>query len=339
MAVPVLFGVFVLALMFAFGGREARDPVAIALLYIVPSVLCFSLAKHPLRFALSLGALMVASSLYVSAHEHVPFRGRSFFGVYRVVDDADRRLRLLVHGRTIHGAQSLDSARSREPLTYYHRSGPIGQAFASFRGEHSKPRVAIVGLGIGSLAAYGLRGQQWTFYEIDPSIAALARDARYFTFVRDSQADVRIVLGDGRISLTNEPSSNVDLLVVDAFSSDAIPVHLITREALDLYWQALDPHGLLAFHISNRYLDFQPLLGDLARDAGLVSLAQDDFELDKADESGGKTPSRWVLMARSADALGLLANDTRWHPLSAQVRPVVWTDEFSNPLALVKWYR
>src|SRR5262249_55816141 len=149
--------------------------------------------------------------------------------------DPARRLRLLVHGRIVHGAQSLEPSTRGEPLTYYHRSGPIGQAFATFTGGFAKPRVGIVRLGAGSLAAYAEPGQRWSFYEIDPAIAALARDPRYFTYLRDARTDVRIVLGDARLSLAKEPAGALDLLVVDAFGSDTIPIHLLTREALALY--------------------------------------------------------------------------------------------------------
>jgi len=339
LVVPLAFGAVVLALLFVFGSHGSRDPVAVSLLYIAPAVVCFSFKRRPMRFALSLGALMVASSVYASAHERVPYRGRSFFGIHRVLDDADRRLRILVHGRIIHGAQSLDPTRRREPLTYFHRTGPIGQAFATFRGAWSKPRVAVIGLGIGTLAAYGEPGQHWTFYEIDPTIASLARDSRYFTFLRDSAADVRIVLGDARLSLMKEPPHAFDLLIVDAFSSDSIPVHLLTREALRVYWQTLGDRAVLAFHISNRYIDLQPLLGDLARDAGLACVAQDDLDLSDAEQLSGKSQSRWVLLAHSADDLGPLAYDARWRPVPRRESRTVWTDDFSNPVALFKWFR
>src|SRR5262249_25243266 len=176
-----------------------------------------------------------------------------------------------------------DPARRREPLTYFHRTGPIGQALAALSDVSPKSRIAVIGLGIGSLAAYGEPGQRWTFYEIDPAIATLARDDRYFTFVRDSAADVRIVLGDARISIAREPPRSFDLLILDAFSSDAIPVHLITREALRLYARVLEPNGVLVFHISNRYINLEPVIGDLAADAGLVAFTEDDVKLSAAE--------------------------------------------------------
>src|SRR5204863_4049422 len=124
---------------------------------------------------------------------------------------------------------------------YYHRTGPMGQAFATFTGAFAKPHVAVVGLGAGSLAAYAQPGERWTFYEIDPAIEAMARDGRYFTYLRDARAEVRVVLGDARLSLAKEEPAALDLLVVDAFGSDAIPIHLLTREALALYLRDLRP--------------------------------------------------------------------------------------------------
>ena len=336
---PVVFGAGILGLLFIFGGRDPRDPLAVIMMYILPSVVCFSFKRRPLRFALSLGALMLGSAMYVSAHERVPYRNRSFFGVHRVMEDSERQLRLLVHGRIVHGAQSLDPSRRREPLTYFYRNGPIGQAFTALGEVSPKSRVAVIGLGIGSLAAYGERGQRWTFYEIDPAIAALARDDRYFTFLRDSAADIGVVLGDARISLAKEPPRSFDLLILDAFSSDSIPVHLITRQALQLYSRVLEPDGVLAFHISNRYIDLEPVIGDLAGDAGLVALTANEITVTDADQRAGKSASHWVLMAGSNADLGALTRDARWSRLRPRPTPVVWSDDFSNPLALIHWFK
>lgn len=337
-ALPLAFGVFVLGVMFAFKGADSKAPLALVAVYIVPAVICFTFRPRPIRFALSLGALMLASGAYMSANEGVSHRGRSFFGVHRILHKPERNARYLVHGGIIHGVQRLDPSRRREPSTYFHETGPIGQAFATFHGPTAKRRVGVIGLGVGTLAAYGEAGQDWTFYEIDPAIADLAANSRHFSFLADSPARTRVVLGDARISLTKEPPHAFDLLIVDAFSSDAIPVHLLTREALKLYWEKLDAHGVLAFHISNRYIDFAPLLAGLARDAGLVCLVQDDLLLSAADMADEKTASRWAVMARSAGDLGALAHDTRWHALPARPTTVAWTDDFSNPLALFRWF-
>jgi hypothetical protein len=338
LALPLAFGLFVLGVMFAFNGGDSKAPLALVMVYIVPALICFSFRPRPIRFALSLGALMLASGAFMSANEGVSYRGRSFFGVHRILHDPEANTRSLVHGGIVHGMQSLDPARRRKPLAYFHETGPIGQAFATFRGSFAKKRVAVIGLGVGALAAYSEAGQEWTFYEIDPAIADLAADSRHFTFLADSKARPRIVLGDARISLIKEPADSLDLLIVDAFSSDAIPVHLVTREALKLYFEKLDARGVLAFHISNLYIDFAPLLADLARDAHLVCLVQDDLVLDEAARADGKRASRWALMARSEDDLGVLAHDRRWRSLPPRSLPLAWTDDFSNPLGLFRWF-
>jgi hypothetical protein len=335
---PVTFGVLVAIVMFARRGAESKSLVDLALVFMLPSVICFAFRRRPVRFALALGALMVASSAYMSAHEQVVYRDRSFFGVHRVITDADAASHLLVHGGIVHGGQSLDPSRRHEPLMYFSRTGPIGQVFSAFSGTAAKQKVGVIGLGVGSLAAYGQAGQRWTFFEIDPAIEALARDSRYFTFLKDSPAAIDVQIGDARLSLEHVADSRYGVLIVDAFSSDAIPVHLLTKEALRLYVAKIDATGLLAFHISNRYLDLQPLLGALAADAGLACLAEDDLRVSASDRRNGKAASRWVLMARDEADFGALSADPRWQPVRAG-HQAVWTDDFSNVLGTFRWRR
>src|SRR5262249_22644801 len=156
---------------------------------------------------------------------------------------------------TLHGVQSTNSSRSCEPMAYYARGGPIGQLFESFAGPFQKTKMAAIGLGTGSVGAYAQPGQQWTFFEINPAVVRVAEDPKYFTYLRDCVKNYRIVVGDARIEMGHQPDGEFDLMVFDAFTSDAIPIHLLTREALTLYIRKLAPHGVLAFHISNRYLD------------------------------------------------------------------------------------
>ena len=166
----------------------------------------------------------------------------------------------------------------------------------------------------------------------------MARDPHYFTYLRDARADVRIVLGDARLSLAKEAGQSVDLLVIDAFGADAIPVHLLTSEALRIYLRTLQPRGVIAFHVSNRYMQLQPLVGDLANADGLTAIAQDEQKISAAEEDAGKAPSAWVLVARSPEDLGPLLADTRWHRLEPRPAPRVWTDDFSNPLGVMRWF-
>jgi len=233
--------------------------------------------------------------------------------------------------------QSTDPARLTQPLTYYYPTGPAGQIFSAYSGAHAKQRVGVVGLGAGSLACYRQPGQSWTFYELDPRVEQIARDPRYFTYLRDCAPDSPVVLGDGRLSLGSAPDAGYDLLMLDAYSSDTVPVHLLTREALALYLTKLAPDGVLAFHISNHYLDLKPVIARLADDAGLVCLSQDDLTISAAEADAGKNASQWVVMAHRSTDLERLSSNGRWTPLVAQPGAALWTDSFSSILELIRW--
>lgn len=304
------------------------------LLFGLPALVCYGFSQRPVRFALGIGALLVAGALYPGDRGRVEYAERSFFGIHTVTGDAAGRFRQLIHGHTLHGRQSLNPALRREPASYYSRSGPIGQVFKAMPRVGARP-VGVVGLGVGSLACYAAPGEDWTFYEIDPVVARIARDPRYFTFLADCRARVQVVLGDARLSLAEAPRQHFGLLVQDAYSSDSIPVHLLTREALRLYLEKLAPGGLLAFHISNRHLDLKPVLAGLASDARLTGLVQDDESVSTGDGELGKTPSTWVVMARRESDLTPLVDDARWQKLSAPPGARVWTDSYSSILSVL----
>lgn len=305
----------------------------------LPLLLCYGCVARPLRFGLGLGAILLAASYAAALHDDVVLhQERTFFGVVKVERNEEKTWHKLLHGTTSHGTQSLDPDHRDEPLTYYHRSGPIGQAFASWQGPTAKTQIAVIGLGTGSLASYIQPGQSLTFYEIDPAVVRIAQSPRYFTYYEAAQqrgAELRVVLGDARVKLAEAPDHRYDLIVLDAFSSDAIPVHLITREALTMYLSKLTDDGVVALHISNRYLGLEPVLGNLAKDLTLVGLKQFDDESDK--KHPGKSSSDWALLARRQEALGSLASDPRWTPLKQDDRVGVWTDDFSNVLRVFDW--
>jgi hypothetical protein len=291
-------------------------------------------SARPLLFGFGVVAIMLASVIGLEVKGKVLFRERSFFGIHRVILDPTGKYIQLYHGSTIHGMQRRDQPHDPEPLTYYHRSGPIGQVFAALNGPDAKQPIAVVGLGAGSLASYGRAGQEMSFYEIDPVVKRIAQDERYFTFLRDSRATVHIILGDARLSLRHAPDQHYGILVLDAFSSDAIPTHLLTREAIEqVYLPKLAPDGVLAFHISNRYLDLQPVVADLAAAAKLVGRVQ----TDKEDDPIGKASSTWVVLARKEADLGRLARDPEWQPLASRPGGTPWTDDFSNVLRTFRW--
>jgi spermidine synthase len=297
-----------------------------------PALASFTQKRRPSRFAFSLGAMLLAGSWF--AGDSVLHRSRTFFGVYRVSLDRSGRHHELSHGTTLHGMQALDPVGRSEPLTYYHRTGPFGQALAKLPTRATAQHIAVIGLGVGTLAAYVEPGQQWTFFEIDPEIERIARTSAYFTYLDACQSQCRVVLGDARLSLARDSASRYDLIVLDAFSSDAIPVHLLTREALTLYVSRLAPGGALAFHISNVHLSLGPIIARLAEDHGLVAIDQYERRIT-AGWPEGKTASHWAILARSGADLGALKEDPRWTPLVATASVPLWSDDFSNIVSVL----
>jgi hypothetical protein len=264
----------------------------------------------------------------------VLFAARSFFGVHRVVEAPDHHFRVLQHGSTNHGIQEIATASGCVPTGYYDAAGPIGQTFAALGGRFRD--VAVVGLGAGGLACYAEPGQRWTFYEIDPIVERIAREPRYFTFLEHSQAELRVVLGDGRLSLRRAAAASYDLIVLDAFSSDAIPMHLLTRQALDLYLSRLRGGGLIAVHISNRFLDLEPVLSALVTAENLAAIANADTRISEADAGRGRWPSVWLVLAAAPASLDPLSHRPGWRPLSGNARDAVWTDDYSNLLQALR---
>jgi hypothetical protein len=324
------------ALLAVSASPLADNAVVVICLFGVPTLVCYLFSRRPLRFALGIAGLLLLGGLYDTRHERALYATRSFFGVHRVEADSTGHYHLLFHGPILHGLQCLDPARRQEPLAYYARTGPIGQVMADYGGEPSE-KVAVVGLGTGTLSCYAQPGQRWTYFEIDPTVLKIASDERFFTFLRDTAAPPRIVLGDARLSLAAEPDRQIGLLILDAYSSDAIPVHLVTREALALYLQKLAPGGHLAFHISNTRLDLEPVLADLARDAQVACLTRADLTVSSREFASGKAASVWVVMARHPDELAKLMQDPRWRPSRGHARPVVWTDDYSSLWSILRW--
>jgi spermidine synthase len=261
----------------------------------------------------------------------VAYASRTFFGTYRVVSADNPRSFTLFHGTTIHGRQNVGST---EPLTYYHKpNSVIAQIWAS-RPPGTTASVGTVGLGTGTLASYARPGEHWVFYEIDPEVERIARDPRYFTHLARCGSRCEVVIGDARLTL-QQRSDMHDVIVIDAFSSDAIPIHLLTREAMEIYVSRLKPDGIVAIHISNNHLDLRPVVAGLKHELGLVGRAQ--FQ-GTSDIAKGQYGSHWAVLARTDAALGALATDTRWEPLKAR-DDRVWTDDFSNIWSVIQWRR
>jgi spermidine synthase len=336
LAVPV-GAAAVVAVMHLVAGDGGSEGVRALLIGVIPIAFCLLFLRQRVRLGLALGAVFLSGSILASAQANVLYTNRTFFGIQRVEVDVTGGYHLLMHGRINHGVQSLDAEQRDEPLAYFTRKGPLGQIVDSYRAAETVPRVGVVGLGTGSMACYREPGEEWTFYELDPEIERIARDPRLFTFLADCAPNADVVLGDARLSLARDSSERYGLLAVDAFSSDAIPVHLITREALDLYLDRLAEGGVLALHISNGYVDLEPVIANLAARAGLVATVRLHSDVSPDQFEAGMFPSHWVALARDAEDLAPLLQDPRWSRLDADETTGVWTDDFSNLLAAFRW--
>jgi hypothetical protein len=243
--------------------------------------------------------------------------------------------RILLHGTTEHGAQQIRDENGRpltgrpEPLTYYHADSPLARGLAAVRARKNGPiKVGAVGLGSGSLACYYRPGDTWRIYEIDPAVIRITRDEARFTYLAQCAPNIEIVLGDARLTLADAPDGAYDLLVIDAFSSDAIPVHLLTTEAMAIYLAKLAPGGIVLVHVSNRHMELASVVAGIAEDNDLVARAIDSDEGE--DEDAHKFSSQVVAVARADADFGMLAQSEDWVPVEADPDQWVWTDDYSN---------
>ncbi len=328
---PVGLAVLLTGGVWALGRTSAHlspraESVALALLLAAAGCAVYAFRGRPRRLGLGLAAMMASGAFYAQEAMHVVLEVRSFYAVHKVVRVGPSMLKL-ANGNTIHGAQDLRPDRRREPLTYYSRRGPIGDVMSAMAGRPQRRRVGLVGLGVGTLAAYAAPGEHWTYFEIDPAIVDIARDRGLFSYLADTRGQVDVVLGDGRLSLGSAPDGTFGLLVLDAFSSDAVPAHLLTREALALYTRKLAPGGLLAFHLSNQYLSLVPVVAGAAVAEGLTGITRSG-SVTAAEADAGISPSAWVVLARAARDLEALGHDARWKPLPRGGQG--WSDDASS---------
>ena len=334
---PAGTGLLTIALALLISRYDVSAAASIAIVFGVPLVIInHYFRSRPIRFALAVGAVLLGSIVYSETQNRTLHVERNFFGTLSVRFDETSATRILFHGNTIHGRQFIDPKLQREPLSYFHREGPLGQIFEAFNSTPVSPNVAVVGLGTGSMACYALPEQHWTFYEINPAVVEIAQTPEFFTYLQNCAAsNTKIILGDARLQLQNAPDNHYGLIVLDAFNSDAIPVHLMTQEAIALYTSKLATGGMLAFHVSNRSLKLDAVLAELAKYHGAMSLSRVDGEHDPIT---GKDPSEWVVMARQSPAFETLAENPGWQRLEGRTKSDIWTDDFSNILRVFRWY-
>ena len=324
--------------------------VFLGILAVAAAMIVFGFSVRPLRFTLGVAVLMVSANAVSTFNGSVgsEFITRSFFGVHRVIYDADAGVYSLMHGTTVHGAQAKNRNAWRVPLGYYIKDGPVGQLFEYVHEDPTPQKVGVVGMGTGAMACYRREQDHWEFFEIDAVILKLAQDSRFFNYLNECGEGTKTILGDARRSLVEMPYRQFDLLVIDAFSSDSIPLHLITSEAILLYLDNLTEDGIVAIHISNKFMDLEPVLGNLVRDLKLAARIQlfdprhDGSALDQATGQQRNIlryglRSRWVTLGRTEDALGPIAQDSRWKTLKPDASIGVWTDDYSNVVQALRW--
>jgi hypothetical protein len=267
-------------------------------------------------------------------------RERTFFGVHQVASVQNGDWHVLTHGTTTHGIQAFRGKTRVLPTAYYHPTGPLGDLVFTLAPDARLRDVAVVGLGIGALAGYVGPGSRMDFFEIDEAIIRIAENPAYFTHLTDARArpgaTIRTVAVDGRQGLRAMPQASYDLIVIDAFSSDAIPTHLITREAVALYASRVKDRGVIAFHVSSRFFNLRPVLARIAADRGLVGYAREDTDVPPERAAEGMRPSVWVVLARNESDLGQLAQSApRWNRLVSDRRDRLWTDDYANVLGVL----
>ncbi len=310
----------------------ALPSLALPVLMVAGLGVLLLIARKPFNSFAVAAALVTLIPAWLAGPDDRIFADRSFFGLHQVLNRDGARL--YSNGTTIHGAQILSEfGKSRpQPTSYYHPAGPMGQVMASDTGLRAE-RVGIVGLGVGALACYAQDGQDWHFYEIDALVDRVARDPEFFTYLASCTPDAPTHLGDARVVLEDQKDLKFDVLVIDAYSSDAVPVHLTTLEAMALYRDRLTEHGVLVYHISNRYYDIGLPLARSANDLGLSIWRQ--FQERPASNDPGYRISDVVMVARDPIHVSDLLESGLWQPITSDGGPL-WTDDRANPLSILK---
>ncbi len=333
---PAVLGLLIVAAWYAFQ-REIVDVTEdwkISLsVDAVLVLITFLFRNRKFRFAIAMAVLILG---YYAAlptfleDAKVLYRGRDFFGVKKVTYEPDSNMRKLLHGDTLHGMESQDPKLSGQPISYYHETGPVGDVMKMIS-DRPNQHIGVIGLGTGSMAGWVRPNRRITFFDIDPQVYEIA--GHFFTFLRRCGSNCNVVIGDGRLSIEKVPEQEFDVLLLDAFDSDSIPAHLVSREAVQIYLKKLKPNGLIMFHVSNRYMDVEGLVSALIADAHMEGLVRYDDD----EEPTGKTASDYVVAARLPEDLGSLEQNENWSPVEKPTSIQPWTDDYSNMLKIVRW--
>jgi SAM-dependent methyltransferase len=296
-------------------------------------LIAFLFRRRVVRFALALAILIFAYQRVLPQFfggSQFVYAARNFFGVKGVKFDLATNSRRLLHGDTLHGIESMEPELAGHPVSYYDETGPVGDVMKMLS-ERGAQHIGVVGLGTGSMAGWTAPYRHITFFDIDPQVLEIAHT--FFTFLPNCGNNCDVALGDGRLSIEKEKAGEFDLLMLDAFNSDSIPAHLVSREAIQMYLTKLKPNGLLMFHVSNRYMDVEALISAVVTDASLEAL----FRHDDQQQTDLKARSHYVIAAKNAESLGSLEHDENWVKVKKPSGVLPWTDDYSNMLAILRW--
>ncbi|GDX85568.1 hypothetical protein LBMAG43_16100 [Methylococcaceae bacterium] len=316
------------------------DGVVISLCVLTIGV--YFLRQRVVAYAGLMGVIISAAMSLHHAESHTLMQERTFFGVMAVRESVltdekgqPETYHELFHGTTKHGAQRLIPTESKTPLTYYSRPSPMGQLFKTFDAQNANWNIGVVGLGAGALACYAKTSQRWTLYEIDPLVVDIAKNPAYFSYLSQCAPNAASEIGDARLSIQNKPDGTFDLLMMDAFSSDAVPTHLLTREAIDLYFKKLKPNGILAFHITNRHLLLKKVVSIHAEQMKLAALIQ---EFKPQTVAPLIVATDWVVLAKNPETLKPLQASQigSWQKMPLYFDMPAWTDDFTNIVSIWK---
>ncbi|MCO6432111.1 MAG: fused MFS/spermidine synthase [Deltaproteobacteria bacterium] len=302
--------------------------------YGAPALIIFGLRRRPAVFS----AMFCLLLIYLNYHHRAPgqtlVRARNFFGSKEVRYDSGNNTHKLIHGTIVHGIQSREPSLRSLPMSYYHPDGPLGDIFKVSKLDAWQ--VAVIGLGTGAMAAYARPQDSFKFFEIDPLVISLAEDERYFTFLAEAEGKVSVEEGDGRLLVAKERTGSFDIIILDPFTSGAIPAHLITLESISTYFEKLKPNGLVVFNVSNNFVSLDRLLLSTSRELNVVAITRMDLGVPKERAATGRYPSHYVVLTKNEEIAQKLRSDYGWHEIAegAKLRP--WRDHYSNIISIIR---
>lgn len=332
----ILVGVVIYVMSLISSNIGLKEPLTTAITFGIPLLAVNHLfTRDSSRFVSILTAVLIAGIAISENRYSTIYANRNFFGILRVARDGKGSVHSLFHGNTIHGKQFTDVQRRCRPISYYDPLGPVGDIFKAFKYSTAPRNVAVVGLGIGTIVSYGESNQNWTFYELNSEVKNIAENPAFFTYLTEcATTNFNIVIGDARKQFSQAKNNSFGLIVLDAFNSDTVPTHLLTKEAMEMYLSKLGDDGVIAVNISNRSMDLKPIISSIAASLGAECLWRFD---SKANDSLGKEPSEWAAIVRRTNSLGSIAALSQWQHLSPDSKITGWTDDYASIIQIIRW--